>query len=436
MEKISLANDHNSGEEKDMFEFCPNCGNMVDSATGICPICGGSNQPAPQSEVGATTLLKPRSAQPTVETPAYENPAPVQPAVETPAYENPAPAPKQTPPTEPESPSIPVYTPVSQPQSYAQLDTPVSSTQTHFVKKKSGGSVAATVLLSVSLFIFLLLAAALGSVRMFTSEKVMAKTMGNAKFSELIGFVDDNNFIVFKSGDGEEQSFSDVFYGNLQKGIASYTGREVTQKQLKKVIDKSTFMEFLGGKIGNYISDILNDTKDFELEEDQVAEMLEDNFDLFEKEFDFSLSNRETKELCDHLAQIIVEEDMVEAISPENIKDNNANLVNSVQIIFSWLVLILLIAISVFLSVIMFRNDLSQAALGAGIVCTVIGGIFTLGGIMALLVPAIWEVTAGSAFVGALIGGYFTGNLPIFGSILALGIAGLITRVILQKRRA
>ena len=47
---------------------------------------------------------------------------------------------------------------------------------------------------------------------------------------------------------------------------------EVSLKQLKKVMDKSTFTTFLGEKIAAYISDIIDDTKDFELEEDEVSE--------------------------------------------------------------------------------------------------------------------------------------------------------------------
>ena len=296
-------------------------------------------------------------------------------------------------------------------------------------KKKSAGSVVATIFLAFSMFVFLLVAAVLISVRTFTSEDVIKSTMEKVEFTDIMDAA--NGFI---STDQENEDFTDVFYNNLNIKIKEKTGENIERRKLEKAINKTTIMEFLAEKMAQYVSDVFNNDREFELDQNEVEQLLDENYAVIKEEFGIrNLDSVQKRETIESIADTLVADDVIEDITPSAIKKSNPAIYNAMNIGFSWPVIIVLLILVALLAFLMIKNDLSQAAVGSGVVCCIIGGIFTVAGLLALMSPGILEAVFGNMFFGTLACGFLTANLPMFAVILVVGIGALAARGIVLK---
>ena len=454
-----------------MARFCTHCGSALNLETGLCPRCV-SDEPtiridAPaQQNADATVRVHPVPTAAPVQEDADAtmrvNPAPAQEADAT-TRVNRAPAPPQ-----PASP--PPATPYTQvcSEEPAYMRPPVEPAPK---KKKSVGSVIASVFLSIALFVFLLVVTVQISVRNYTSESVLKDTFNKLEFSDVMDtlvkmdneaeekggdLIRQTETVEIYSDDGklihtEKKTVTDVdydqtFYGNIINTINKIEGVQyynINTRKLEDVFNESTIMDYAAGLVSVYISDVLDNNKEFEISERDIRDdFLAENVDVIEDVFDIKLSSStgngrvSERALLNGVADAILPDDLdaVEDFYPKNLRKEEPTLFSVISLCFNWFViigLVLLVGLVIFL---MIKNDLSQAAMGGGIVCLIVGGLFTLPGLLALIAPGIWESILGNILFGTLVNSFFTSNLLLFVIILVVGVASLVTRSIVRKR--
>lgn len=383
-----------------MYKYCMKCGALLDS--GLCPNCD-AHKLLEREDTAITEDLSQYSQE--------QNPVkPAEKIVKEPIAE---PVVKQE----------AVAKPISvKPAAQPAVAKSALTKQSH---------PAITVFLSVCMCVFLLLGLMLLSVRNFMTEDNLTEVAKDVKFSEFVEFVDDAELLEIKYEDGEEYDFADGFYYNIQLLIQNTRGKHVDTKRLEKMLDKTELMELLGEKGAVYFSDIVNNDEEFSLTEREVYEILSKDRGALADAIGYA-----DDELCSRMASVIVQENLVEKMTPENLKDDNPGMYNTIQLLFSWFAIFTMFALAVLPIVYMVRKDIFQAAQTCGMIFTIIGGFFTSGAFMELTLPTLWEIILGNGFLGAFVGGYLTTSLPIFGIILLIGVSMLVSRSLILRKRS
>ena len=395
------------------LNFCMLCGTPIDQATGNCPNCTKpaeveAEQPAAELDAAVETVETasvPVSEEGVAEESVTEE-APVAVAVEEPPVaEEPA----------AEQPTV---------------EAPVSVEPVVYAKKSRGvGKVILTIFMSLLLFITSLLSIAVICVRHTTSQGTIQSGLEEVDYVEVIDKVLSTEELVVDEF-GEEVLDSKSFSDNLCEYLKEEHGVEnVKSKQIEAFIEDSTIMDFISEKAADYIGDIYSGSDDFELTVKDIETLVEDNAGVIEEHFDITVNDSDIKEMTEWL----VDEEMLEEISTSVVRDDNSEVFYVLNIGFSYFTMVILLALVLLCLVGMGLVDLSKGAMGAGIVFTTIGGLFTVAVLVLAGLPALLNSFIGENFISNLVMRVLSANLVVFASVLGFGVLILIVRCVVRR---
>lgn len=391
------------------LNFCMMCGTPIDPATGNCPNCTQPEaiepETVPVAEAAPEVIEEPVAAEQPVEEPVIE---------ETPAEE----------PAEAEEAVA-----VEEPVTALLAEEPVLEEKP--AKKKSGvGRTLLAVFLSILLFLTTMLSLTVVFVRHTTSESGILSVVESVV--EDIDCVDVLNNIYSVPSSDPDANYGDeswTFADYLSDYFETSVGVEVSEQQINAFIEDSTIKEFLAEKAADYMSDIYAGTNDFRITRRDVMELLEDNEDVIVEHFDVAITNETARELSEWL----VDEQILDEINASVVKEESESVYYALNIGFSYLTMVILLALVALCLIGLALNDLSKGAMGAGIVFTIIGALFTVPSIVVVAVPAVLESLIGEELLAVLIREVLATNLLIFVAILLVGVLMLVTRFIVRR---
>lgn len=389
---------------KSTFKFCTVCGCVMDQTTGTCPNCSkAEDAAAAQEQFEETTVILPAAE--TV--PLSE----VTPMDDT-AFSDVA-----------EVDSVPL--------SAVATAEPVASAPTAPAKKKSS---ALTVILTVLVCLFLFLTTVMGTVivvaRRSTTEDGALKLLEEMEIVETINRLNETAVNNKADEDNEDKKSDDEkFIDNLNDYLLKKAGFPLTERELEELIEDSTIKEFLAEKIALYCEDLYEGNDSFSLRKRDVVELLEDNERVIRREFKTSVPD----DIFEDLANWLVDDDAIEQMSVEKLKENMPVAYYALHIGLSYFTVAFLVLLVLLCIFAMIKNSPSQAACGAGITFTVIGAVFSIAALIALWLPSLWETMCAESLIGTILGIVLYNNIMIYVIIFAVGVLTLIARAVVPR---
>ena len=425
-----------------MARFCSRCGSLNDESTGLCPVCDREKLEAmrsPQRKVNFCAVCGtpidqetgncPNCTKPIEEVPAAEATVAVETtfvADEPMVEESSAEASEvviETVAEEPETAVAVQETPVFEP---IPIQEPAVAVE---YKKRSGaGKVILTIFLSFLLFITSLLSVVVICVRYTTSQNTIQSVLEEIDYVEVLNNVLQTEEVV--SGEFGDVTDTRSFSDNLCEYLEEEHGVEnVDSKQIEEFIEESTIMDFISEKAAAYVSDIYSGSDDFDITVKDVEALVEDNAEVFEEHFGVTVTDNEVKKITEWL----VDEEMLEEISTSAVKDDSSEIYYVLNIGFSYFTLVILLVLVLLCLVGMGLVDWSKGAMGAGIVFTIIGGLFTAVALVLAGLPALLSSFIGENFISDIVMKVLSANLVVFASVLGLGVLLLVIRCVVRR---
>lgn len=287
------------------------------------------------------------------------------------------------------------------------------------VKKASAVTTVITVLLSICLFITATLATGVMTVRHTISEGGMEDLAEQVDIAEMLK----------TTGAANGETF-DQFYQRLERDY----GAQLDDDKLGDLLEDSTVPEYVADKISEFADDFFAGEAELVITKDEMVDLLWDNRKLIENEIpdDFE-RDRLYKEDCEVIADWMFNGEEFVLLSTDDLQDDVPVLYQTVTIGLSYLVMGFFLILSVLLLFVMCRNSLSQAAIGGGVVCILLGGVASLAAAVVAWIPALWASIAGTNPVLTLLGSVLVVNAPIFIVMLAVGILLPILRTVIKR---
>lgn len=287
------------------------------------------------------------------------------------------------------------------------------------VKKASAVTTVITVLLSICLFITATLATGVMTVRHTISEGGMEDLAEQVDIAEMLK----------TTGAANGETF-DQFYQRLERDY----GAQLDDDKLGDLLEDSTVPEYVADKISEFADDFFAGEAELVITKDEMVDLLWDNRELIENEIpdDFE-RDRLYKEDCEVIADWMFNGEEFVLLSTDDLQDDVPVLYQTVTIGLSYLVMGFFLILSVLLLFVMCRNSLSQAAIGGGVVCVLLGGLASLAAAVVAWIPALWASIAGTNPVLTLLGSVLVVNAPIFIVMLAVGILLPILRTVIKR---
>ncbi len=398
--------------EKDIIQkmagvpnFCTICGGKVDKETGVCPGCGHKFGHTAST---ATAAVKPETpATPAAETKDdhVQNSEPAPQAISEPA---PQPVPQPAPRPAPVSPQPAVK--AAPPKAAPKPEKPKRQ------KKHRVGSVVITIVLCIFLFISTFAGIMLYSARsMATDEEKIEMLMDTVTVSEFLDLMGD--------------AYKQAFYDALRDFVKEKTGATLTPRKLDELAERSTIKGEISKQLAVYVSDIVEDESKFNLNRKSITNLLKKNRSAVEKVLEAEVSD----EVLETIAKWLVDDAVMDTISPRAIKENQPLIYYAIHIGLSWLgiiVFLLLMALFVFL---LFCNSPSQAGISSGLVFTIVGGITTAVSVATMFAPSLTMSIINNNLITSAVNVFFSSNILVYVVILAIGIAALVTSIVAGK---
>ena len=277
-------------------------------------------------------------------------------------------------------------------------------------------SVIATVLLSICLFVTMLLSVSVLTVRTTVSKGGVAKVANNLDMPKLLKSVGS-------AGDAEFDQIYSFFYDAY--------GIEMDEEKLGELLEKSTVPQYISEKVGGFTDDFFAGKAELVVTREELEDLVAENENLIEKEMpeDYELTKADHKRIAGWM--IKNGEDEVRIIATEDLQDQAPVVYQTVNIGLSWVAFTFFMLLSALIAFVMCRNSLSQAAIGGGVVCILLGGVTTLAAALALI-PGLWSSVFGDKLAWNVVGAVLEANILIFGLLLFLGIALLVTRTVVK----
>lgn len=305
-------------------------------------------------------------------------------------------------------------------------------------KKSSVVTNFATVILSICLFVTSFLAVSIYEARQFSSDEKIEKFLDNVQVIDVFENLSDTNRVDL-----------DRFYSYL--GEKLYI--DITDKQLNNFVNNSTVKTFIANKISTFIEDFFEGDADLRITKQEVIDLLEKNSDAIYTEFGKKLDSDNLEDLIDSNADIedllniqndfqdianwiFEDDDYMEIISSDDIKNDFSVLYYFIHIGLSYYTMAIMILLSVVIIFFMIRKGLTKALCGIGIVLIVLS---VPTGIIALIsswISPLWSAICGGSIVGLAIGDILFENIALNGILFVLGVALLIVRKFIVKYRA
>lgn len=378
-----------------MAKFCGKCGSALNEEFGLCPACDAEElarrQTRPKFCTKCGNAMDPVTGICPVCAPVTEQP--VEPPVilaEEQTVESPVILAEEQP-VEPEVAEVPAA-PSVEPD-----------------KKKLG--VWFPILMAILLFITSLPVMAVYTVRSNTTEDGIADLIEDVPMFALV-----------------EDAFAEEDKDAFCDALGRYLHIEMTFDQVEDFMEKANINELVAEKLAAFANDLYTGESTFSLASDDVYDLLKKNNRVIAKEFGVSLDKKQMQEI----AAWMIDDDAMEGISADAVKENAPGLYAGIQVGLSYVTLAIFMALSVLLIAVMFLNNVSRAAMGTGISLTVLGGLFTVFAVVAGLLPALWESIVGRDIIGFILGRVLSETAAAYVVVLLIGVLLLVGRVVVR----
>lgn len=285
-------------------------------------------------------------------------------------------------------------------------------------KQTSVLTVAITVLLSICLFFTSLLAFTVFTVRNSVKKDNLQKISEDISYTEA--------FSAF----GAESSL-DRFYDYVDEKF----GVSIADRDIDRIVRKTSINRFVVNKLSKFCEDFFDDGGRIVLKKDELREQLYKNSDYIEDQTGLDLNEydyRGDERVGDKIADWIINDDSVTLVKDGAIQDESPALYYIIKLGLSYINFAILLLLSALIIFGLIRNSYSQGLCGSGVVFIILGGTFTVSGLLSMI-GSLWETIVGGSFFGVLVGRILQVNIIVSLIILLAGILMLVIRFLIKK---
>jgi hypothetical protein len=206
---------------------------------------------------------------------------------------------------------------------------------------------------------------------------------------------------------------------------------DINEEAVDEFFSKSTIDEYVAHQIAEFGEDFFDGEAKLVIKKNELVDVLNENLEVFESELGIHLTSQETRGIVDY----IIDGDEVCVVTTDDIKHSNSALYYAFNIGFSYITMGIFIFLSAFIILFMILNSFTQSTCGMGVVFVILGGLTSLSAMLAEWIYPLWEAIFNGSVIGALSGGFVVVNASIGVVLLVIGVAMLVTHIILKKHR-
>ncbi len=286
----------------------------------------------------------------------------------------------------------------------------------NLINKNSASKILITVLLSISLFITSLVATLIFDVRNSVKPNNAQALLNNINATELFSYAE-----LSAENDLE----------NFYKYMSENYDVEMTDRGLNSFVNDSTAKDFLAEKVSYFCEDIIDGDAEIKITKNEVSELIENNLEEFEDEFDVQLSSYDAEQI----ATWIFGTQTSYSVDSTAILEETPAIYYIFTIGFSYVTMVALILLSIVIIFFMIKNNLLRAFRAIAIVYISLGGLLSLIAMLSAWIAPLWKIICADSFVGILAGNIFSQNALLSILILVFGVAVVVSRSLLIKYR-
>ena len=285
-----------------------------------------------------------------------------------------------------------------------------------FINKSSASKIIITVLLSICLFITSLTATLIFDVRYSLKPNNARYLLNNINVAELFSYAELSS----------ENDLEDFY-----KYMSENYDVEMTDRGLNSFVNDSTVKDFLAEKVSYFYEDIIDGDAEIKITKNEVSELIENNLEEFENEFDVQLSPYDAEQI----AIWIFGTETSFLVDSTAILQETPAIYYIFTIGFSYVTMLAFIILSIVIIFFIIRNNYLRAFYAIAIVYISLGGLLSLIAMLSAWIPPLWKIICADSFVGIVVGNIFSQNALLSILLLVFGIAVLLSRSLLIKYR-
>ncbi|MBR6514632.1 MAG: zinc ribbon domain-containing protein [Clostridia bacterium] len=279
-------------------------------------------------------------------------------------------------------------------------------------KKRRGKPPVLTVILTVILMLSFLLTSSLAvgilNVRNTFKEKNIEKLIDGVRASEAV---------IFACGGSRD--LLDNFYDYMSR-----CGVIVTDRKLDYYVDSAGVKPFVAQKAAELFDGVIKGDVEVEIDKTEISDLIFTNRDAFCDTFGISLEMA----TISYITNSLFDEECLFIEIDDNI------MLSVASPALSYITVIVLVLVSLFILLLMLINSPWQGSLTAGLDLTVMGGVVAIPGFISAWMTPVWQAVFGDGFLATVIGNLFEVNAPLSAILLLLGLflafVGIIIKII------
>lgn len=273
--------------------------------------------------------------------------------------------------------------------------------------KKSSGSKALIVLLTICLFLTSFFAIIVFEVRN-TLENNADGMLDNLSLSNMIDATNSRSSSL--------DEFYDYMFERYEVSI--------DDEKLNEFIEASTIKEFLMDELEDFSEDLFDGNASLKVSKDTVRELIASNSVEYTEAFGDVLDS----EKINAITNWICKDDEVVILRASNLKKDIPALDLVLTVGCSYVTIGIFFGISILIFLFMIKLNISKAFLSVGFLSFIFGLIGCLIAVISSLVNPFWIILSGGGFVGQLIGNFVTANVLVNVALVVFGVALLAIR--------
>lgn len=275
-------------------------------------------------------------------------------------------------------------------------------------------------LLCILLFVFSLVAAVLGIVRMATTEEAVSHIVDDIPLSSIPAD-------VLIANAPKNKDLVEWLYGRL---CDQYTDWEsISEDELEEYLD-AEIKPFVAEKLSQFLDDLYSNNRDASVTKKEIKKLLISSSDFLYTEFDFYLPETQ----CEKLSEWIDGFGMSEMADMDYLEDEYGTILTWAYWLTSWYAIALFGILALLMVFLLARTTRSTVRTmgSAGGTLTVLGSILGLVTVVSLL-PDFWQVLCGGmVIISVPTAGILAESCMVTLSVLGGGVITLLIRKLLM----
>lgn len=381
-----------------MAKFCGKCGSQLDELTGLCPVC----------DINEKTVSLYGNANDTGfdfdKTMASDNVYSAPADTQFLGYEN----------TQQSFvPEVPVVKEEIKNTKEKKENNPKKEKKANKEKKSKrskGLTLFITILLSFCLFLTSTISLVLFDVRNAISEDNADEILENI---EVVTILENTN--------PDAVTYMEDFFDFLYKEFRL----DISKNDLNDLFEQEEVQEYVGGLVSDFADDIFDGSiAKVKITRSDIADLVIDCSEYIDDEYNVSLSYKD----ADKIAEWILPDGDIVVIN----SDDFSTLATVARFTLSYVTIVLFMLLSAFLIFLLIRNNLSQAAMGGGIVYLTLGGLTGIA-VVLVLIPSLFKTICGVSFILGIVGNILLIGAVVSAVLFAIGLLSIVARIVVKK---